>query len=216
MSINAMTWAFRVEAPISSGERLVLLVLADHYGVDGSPAYPSTDRIAELAHVDRATVFRAVQKLKGLGVIRHVGRRPSGTVIYDLNLDQSHYATPPVESHPATASSRIASPQGSHPATRTGRTGRTGNRDISGGSGRERAREAFNGIVEEIEARGDTARSLVAVWKFDQADPIDLTDERLTVAVDRPRVGHTQEKFEPLVREVAGVGLEVIERRGAA
>lgn len=91
MSIKAMQWAWSQETK-SSGERLVLLALADHAGEDGE-CWPSTGRIADKCAMHERTVRHHIDSLDERGVIsKHERRRRKdgtlGTWLYILNLDQ--------------------------------------------------------------------------------------------------------------------------------
>lgn len=73
MSLRAMSWAWEQETK-SSGERLVLLALADHAGEDGE-CWPHSARLGEKCGLDRKTVQRHLTALDERGVIEKVSRR---------------------------------------------------------------------------------------------------------------------------------------------
>ncbi|MGA1037178.1 MAG: helix-turn-helix domain-containing protein [Ilumatobacteraceae bacterium] len=92
MSLRAMSWAW-AQATKSSGERLVLLALADHAGEDGE-CWPQTGRLGEKCDLDRKTVQRHLTALDERGIIEKVSRRkrPNGTLAgwtYRLPLETS-------------------------------------------------------------------------------------------------------------------------------
>lgn len=85
-----MSWAWSQDTK-SSGERLVLLALADHAGEDGE-CWPQTGRLGEKCALDRKTVQRHLTALDERGIIEKVSRRkrPNGTLAgwtYRLPLD---------------------------------------------------------------------------------------------------------------------------------
>ena len=73
MSVRAMAWAWE-QATMSSGERLVLLALADHAGDDGE-CWPQTPRLADKCALDKKTVQRHLIALDERGVIVKMYRR---------------------------------------------------------------------------------------------------------------------------------------------
>lgn len=109
MSLRAMTWAWTQDT-LSSGERLVLLALADHAGEDGE-CWPQTARLAEKCALDRKTVQRHLIALHERGVVTKLFRRKrmDGRLAgwqYRLNMDavegswearQEGSSTPPLE-----------------------------------------------------------------------------------------------------------------------
>lgn len=73
MSVRWITWAWEQETT-SSGERLVLLALADHAGEDGE-CFPSSGRIAAKTRVGRSTVRLHIERLVARGLLVKVRRR---------------------------------------------------------------------------------------------------------------------------------------------
>jgi len=76
MSLRAMAWAWAQDTK-SSGERLVLLALADHAGEDGE-CYPHTARLGEKCALDRKTVQRHLIALDERGLVEKLYRRKRG------------------------------------------------------------------------------------------------------------------------------------------
>ncbi|MCF3630143.1 helix-turn-helix domain-containing protein [Thalassospiraceae bacterium LMO-SO8] len=68
--------------------RLVLIIIAEHANIFGI-AWPSINRIAEKANIDRTNVIRHIKNLKKLGELTVVGRDRSGTNKFQLLLGQS-------------------------------------------------------------------------------------------------------------------------------
>ncbi len=68
--------------------RLVLVIIAEHANIFGI-AWPSINRIAEKANIDRTNVIRHIKNLKKLGELTVVGRDRSGTNKFQLSLGQS-------------------------------------------------------------------------------------------------------------------------------
>lgn len=71
-----MSWVLR-HSEATQGERLVLLVLADHAGDDGCHSYPSVPTIAREARLSERQVQYALKNLKGRGEIE-VERKGGG------------------------------------------------------------------------------------------------------------------------------------------
>lgn len=99
MSLKAMTWVWKQETK-SSGERLVLLALADHAGEDGE-CWPHSGKIAEKCGLDRKTVQRHITALHERGLVTKVHRRKrsNGTLagwLYRLECSEGT-PTPPLE-----------------------------------------------------------------------------------------------------------------------
>lgn len=71
MSWQASSWALR-EAPVGSDTtaRLLLMALADRAHPDGTATWPSVSTLAQELQVTERTVYRKLQKLEALGVIR--------------------------------------------------------------------------------------------------------------------------------------------------
>lgn len=93
MSIVAIEWAFRAPVEVPSA-KLVLLALADHADNSGY-CWPSTARLCDRTNLSRATIFRALDLLAGLGLVQLIQRtgRSNG---YHLAIDPSQYETAPV------------------------------------------------------------------------------------------------------------------------
>ena len=100
---------------------LVLLALADHANAEGL-CWPAIARVAHMAGVDRATVFRALNDLEKAGDLKRVqrfGGQPGQTNVYVVmpgaveNLGDG--------SHLATRTGRISQQRGRTPGTNEGR-----------------------------------------------------------------------------------------------
>lgn len=86
-----MTWAWQ-QATVSSGERLVLLALADHAGEDGE-CWPHSARLAAKCSLTPKVVQRHLSALHERGLITKVERRkrPNGTLsgwLYRLEIER--------------------------------------------------------------------------------------------------------------------------------
>lgn len=68
MSNRVQTWVWE-NSDTTGNDRIVLLVLADEANDDGGSCYPSIDRIAHKARVNRATVFRCLDRLEAAGEV---------------------------------------------------------------------------------------------------------------------------------------------------
>lgn len=69
---------------LGSYELLVLISLSRHIGRNGEAAFPSVDTIASEILCSRDSVLRALKKLTKSGFIRAVGKRQSGTKLYQV------------------------------------------------------------------------------------------------------------------------------------
>lgn len=117
MSIKAISWAWQQDVGLPS-MKLVLVALADH-AKDTGECWPSISRIADMTNLSRATVFRSLEHLTGLGLIQQVS--VSGKVNhYCLALpDPSHGETPITSdpSHGETPTRLTVRPHPSHGET---------------------------------------------------------------------------------------------------
>jgi hypothetical protein len=82
-----MSWVLR-NSDARLGDRLVLLVLADHAKEDGSSAWPSVLTIAVEARMSTKQVQRCLANLKRDGRIVATGRSRSGTHIYRITMSE--------------------------------------------------------------------------------------------------------------------------------
>ena len=82
MSIKAITWAFdqKLDDPTA---KLVLLGIADKYNEDRGYAWPSVERLAEMADCTERTVNRKIVMLAELGLVQ-ILRNPPQTNRYFL------------------------------------------------------------------------------------------------------------------------------------
>lgn len=101
-----MSWVFKHSNVDESGERLVLLVLADHArGEDGSGAFPSVNTIASEARLSRRHVFRILAKLEEEGHIEREGHTSFGctrwkVIMGDVNMTRVSPTTPAMSDTP--------------------------------------------------------------------------------------------------------------------
>lgn len=131
MSVRVMTWAWAVDCA-SSGEKLVLLALADHAGEDGT-CYPSSGALAEKTGLGNSTVRHHLDALEERGVLSRVRRRRRdgklGTYRYMLGSTAGRSA---VEPEPTDEQWTSADP----PAPVRARPAPTGARSTAGPSAR--------------------------------------------------------------------------------
>lgn len=86
MSCEAVKWVLK-HSQTRGSTRLVLLSIADHYGVNGQCSWPSIRTIASEAGVSRRTVFRCLEALTTeVEFIRRGGGRHSQSNHYRLKL----------------------------------------------------------------------------------------------------------------------------------
>lgn len=83
LSVQALTWVFD-HSEATLGDRLVMLVIADHARADGTGAWPSVETIAREAKVSERTVTRSFARLVELGEIVERGKSRAGTKVWDL------------------------------------------------------------------------------------------------------------------------------------
>lgn len=95
MSVKAMSWALYEVPELKPTTRLVLAILADHAGHDGTGAFPSQKTIGAAVGIDPRNIRGHLQELVRLGVIkkgdqRHVQHIPANyrPTVYDLCLDE--------------------------------------------------------------------------------------------------------------------------------
>jgi hypothetical protein len=85
MSVHVTSWVLK-HSEAKLGDRLVLLVLADHAKEDGSCAWPSVDTIASEARLSRRATQDCLRRLEAAGAITETGRSESGTHISTVNM----------------------------------------------------------------------------------------------------------------------------------
>jgi hypothetical protein len=78
-----MSWVLR-ESEAKLGNRLVLLVLADHAKDDGTCAWPSTETIASEARLSVRQVKRCLDRLEEDGEITLTGFSKAGTQVWTI------------------------------------------------------------------------------------------------------------------------------------
>lgn len=66
--------------------RNVLFVLAEKAHADGTSTFPSPELISDVTGMDDTTVRRAMRRLENSGLIERDGLRPSGAVVWRLNM----------------------------------------------------------------------------------------------------------------------------------
>ena len=84
MTIAAIEWAFTQQIEIPSA-KLVLLALADHAN-DKGHCWPSMERLQDRTGLSRATVYRAIDTLTGIGLVQMVKRGRANN--YNLAMSQ--------------------------------------------------------------------------------------------------------------------------------
>lgn len=114
MSIHVMSWVLK-RSPARLGERLVLLVLADHASDDGTDAFAAVSTIAFEARISERAAQYALRNLEAGGAIAATGVHPQwGTTIYSVRMDDSaeRYASPRLEKREREGGADIAPPSG--------------------------------------------------------------------------------------------------------
>ena len=82
-----MSWVLK-NSEARLGQRLVLLVLADHAKEDGSSSWPSIATIASEARLSESQVKRCLRELLGSKSIVKTGISKHGTHIYEVAMDE--------------------------------------------------------------------------------------------------------------------------------
>ncbi|QYF98108.1 helix-turn-helix domain-containing protein [Microbacterium sp. PAMC21962] len=68
MSMDAYRWALTWNG-LTSPEKFVLVMIADHYNDRVHRSWPSIERLANETALHRTTVMRAIKKLEGHGLV---------------------------------------------------------------------------------------------------------------------------------------------------
>lgn len=82
MSIRALNWAWGQE--IRPTEKLLLLALSDHSNDEDFTCWPSLTHLAKKTGMDRATVWKSIERLIGMGLIERIGQSKHGTTLYRI------------------------------------------------------------------------------------------------------------------------------------
>lgn len=83
MSVHVMSWVLR-NSDARLGDRLVLLVLADHAKDDGTSAWPSVATIADEARLSRRGATYCLGNLERAGAIVKTGQSRHGTNVWTV------------------------------------------------------------------------------------------------------------------------------------
>jgi hypothetical protein len=84
-----MSWVLR-NSEARLGDRLVLLVYADHANDDGTSAWPAVETVAKEAHLSTRQAKRCIANLLRDGELRDTEKRSkAGTRVYELPLYQA-------------------------------------------------------------------------------------------------------------------------------
>ncbi|MEI2702126.1 MAG: helix-turn-helix domain-containing protein [Baekduia sp.] len=111
MSVNVMVAVLEGRLPVeitSARDTLVLIVLADHAGPDGSGAWPSIDTIARKSRMSRRTVWTALRSLKDAGAIVEERKQIRGVQSWRIVLDDAELAYKELPEDGATKSAHKA------------------------------------------------------------------------------------------------------------
>lgn len=95
MSVHVISWVLR-HSEARLGERLVLIVLADHADGDGDNAFPSVETIGREALLSERQVQRCLRDLESDGFIQDMGASEFGTTTYRVVMEGGRqYVAPP-------------------------------------------------------------------------------------------------------------------------
>lgn len=84
MSISAMSWAW--EQPIDPTTKFVLLALADHANDVDFTCWPSLTHLEKKTGYSRPTIWKAIDRLVEIGLMRRVGTHASGATLYEITV----------------------------------------------------------------------------------------------------------------------------------
>lgn len=113
MSFEAMAWAVKQETA-NSGQKLVLLMLADYTNDDTGQCNPSHERLAAKCCMGVATLKRHIDALEGLGLLTKIPvfvesvQRPNQYVLHIPG--SSNRADPQLKMSPTPSSNRATEP----------------------------------------------------------------------------------------------------------
>lgn len=82
MQNKIIAWVW--DMPVRGNTKLVLFMLADHAGEDGT-CCPGVNRLAQIGGISRSSVIRQIKKLIELGIISKE-MRPNNSNLYQLNI----------------------------------------------------------------------------------------------------------------------------------
>jgi hypothetical protein len=88
VSVHVTSWVLR-HSKATLGDRLVLLVLADHANDDGTSAWPALATIAHQSRLSERQARRSLRSLEAAGEIHETGKSRKGTHVYELPLYQT-------------------------------------------------------------------------------------------------------------------------------
>lgn len=87
--VNKFVWTRAIfYLPLSSGQKLVLTVLASFADTNGKQVFPSIATIAACASLSPRSVQRRLKELRAGGYIARVGKTKSGTWQYRINTEK--------------------------------------------------------------------------------------------------------------------------------
>jgi hypothetical protein len=90
MSVHVISWVLQ-QSQARLGDRLVLLVLADHARADGTAAWPAVETIAREARLSERQVQRCLRKLEDDKRIRPTGKSKDGTTAYTVVMKEGRH-----------------------------------------------------------------------------------------------------------------------------
>lgn len=85
LSVHVTSWVLK-HSDTKLGARLVLLVIADHAGDDGTRSWCAVETIAHEARLSRSQVQRCLRQLESAGAIVETGKGPKGTHEYRVEM----------------------------------------------------------------------------------------------------------------------------------
>ena len=88
MSFDATAWAWSVQG-LTSGEKLILLALADCENSADGECHPSTNRLSHLTGQSQSSVFKNLERLRSKGLIVSERRFKRNGIIGSLSAQHT-------------------------------------------------------------------------------------------------------------------------------
>lgn len=84
MSVTAMSWAWK--QPLDPTAKFVLLALADHANDVDFTCWPSLNSLQTKTGFSRPTIWKAIDRLVELKVMKRVGLHANGSTLYEVQI----------------------------------------------------------------------------------------------------------------------------------
>ena len=84
MSVTAMSWAWK--QPLDPTTKFILLALADHANDVDFTCWPSLNSLQKKTGFSRPTIWKAIDRLVELNVMKRVGLHANGSMLYEVQV----------------------------------------------------------------------------------------------------------------------------------